>query len=295
MLEATVRHLRHDKRGVSNVIVVVLSLVLVVIIVGNIVLWSYQMNQLDWERMQEKVALENVNVNRSPWFTTQSEYTFDTGSCLSGTYTDTWVVDDQYESLKEEISPSCRLDIAGQFSLDTSTYPLAYVQSVEIQIRYRASDSSENWFLKAYNWTRGQYSDTGFNSTAGDTPATGFKYYTVNSTNAWQSYVQNGMMKIAFCDNMPDQNQTSVDIDFLGVRLVIEGVSLSFRNDGSDAAHIVGIWVTNSTRHTRYSADFFLNSASSADYFAPGITIATSDFTVRAVTERGNIAVFGKS
>jgi hypothetical protein len=295
MLEATVRHLRHDKRGVSNVIVVVLSLVLVVIIVGNIVLWSYQMNQLDWEKMQEKVTLENVNVNRSPWFTTQSEYTFNIGSCLSGTYTDTWVVDDQYESLKEEISPSCRLDIAGQFSLDTSTYPLAYVQSVEIQIRYRASDFSENWFLKAYNWTGGQYGDAGFNSTAGDTPATGFKYYTVNLTNAWQSYVQNGTMKIEFCDNMPDENQTSVDIDFLGVRLVLDGVSLSFRNDGPDTAHIVAIWVTDSTRHTRYSADFFLNSASSADYFVPSITIATSDFTVRAVTERGNIAVFGKS
>lgn len=295
MLEVTIRHLRHDKRGVSNVIVVVLSLVLVVIIVGNVVLWSYQMNQLDWERMQEKVTLENVNVNRSPWFNTQSEYTVNTGSRLSGTYADTWIVDDQFESFKEEIAPNSELDIVGQFALDTSTYPLTYVQSVEVQIRYRASDSSENWFLKAYNWTRGQYSDAGFNSTTGDTPATGFKYYTVNLTNAWQSYIQNGIIKIEFCDNMLDQNQTSVDIDFLGVRLVLDGLNLSFRNDGSETVHIIAIWVTNSTMHMRHSADFFLNSASSADYFRPDITIAADDFTVRAVTERGNIAVFGKS
>lgn len=51
------RRLERDKRGVSNVMVVMLSLVLIVIIVDNIVLWDYQMNQLDWERMQEKIEI----------------------------------------------------------------------------------------------------------------------------------------------------------------------------------------------------------------------------------------------
>jgi hypothetical protein len=37
--------------------VVMLSLVLIVIVVDNIVLWDYQMNQLDWERMQEKIEI----------------------------------------------------------------------------------------------------------------------------------------------------------------------------------------------------------------------------------------------
>jgi hypothetical protein len=37
-----------------------LSLVLVVIIVGNVVLWSYQMNQADLERGQETLTLANV-------------------------------------------------------------------------------------------------------------------------------------------------------------------------------------------------------------------------------------------
>jgi hypothetical protein len=54
------RHLKKDKRGVSNIIVVVLSLIVIVVIVANIILWSYQMNQLDWERMQENVTIENV-------------------------------------------------------------------------------------------------------------------------------------------------------------------------------------------------------------------------------------------
>jgi hypothetical protein len=32
-----------------------LSLVLVVTVVSNVVLWSYQKNNIDWERMQEKI------------------------------------------------------------------------------------------------------------------------------------------------------------------------------------------------------------------------------------------------
>jgi nitrogen fixation-related uncharacterized protein len=49
--------IKQDKRAASNVIVVMLSLVLVVIIVANVVLWSYQMNQLDLEREQESVNI----------------------------------------------------------------------------------------------------------------------------------------------------------------------------------------------------------------------------------------------
>jgi len=52
--------LRLDKRGISNVIVVMLSLVLVVVIVANVVMSSYQMNQFDLERMQEKLTLVSV-------------------------------------------------------------------------------------------------------------------------------------------------------------------------------------------------------------------------------------------
>src|SRR4030042_5652071 len=57
MLKNIARRLERDKRGVSNVMVDMLSLVLIVIVVDNIVLWDYQMNQLDWERMQEKIEI----------------------------------------------------------------------------------------------------------------------------------------------------------------------------------------------------------------------------------------------
>jgi len=60
MLETIIMHLKHDKHGISNVIVVTLSLILIVVIVANVVLWSYQMNQFDWERMQEKIEIADV-------------------------------------------------------------------------------------------------------------------------------------------------------------------------------------------------------------------------------------------
>ncbi|MCJ7760066.1 hypothetical protein MUP59_02865, partial [Candidatus Bathyarchaeota archaeon] len=49
-----------DRRGISNVVTAMLSLVIVVIIVANIFIWNYEMNEYDWEKAQEEVAIENV-------------------------------------------------------------------------------------------------------------------------------------------------------------------------------------------------------------------------------------------
>jgi hypothetical protein len=75
-------HLKRDKRGVSNIIVVVLSLIIIVVIVANVILWSYQMNQLDWERMQENVSIENI-VGGNSAFYTPSDYTLLGGTRLA--------------------------------------------------------------------------------------------------------------------------------------------------------------------------------------------------------------------
>ena len=64
-MQAITKHLKREKRGISTVIVVMLSLVLIVIIVGNVVLWSYQMNQLDLDRMQETAVLTDVSEHGS--------------------------------------------------------------------------------------------------------------------------------------------------------------------------------------------------------------------------------------
>jgi len=102
-LQAIIRRLKREKRGISTVIVVMLSLVLVVIIVGNVVLWSYQMNQLDMERMQETVTIANVTrATTSLWSTARNEYITNEGTRLSGTYVDTQSIGSSYETFREE-------------------------------------------------------------------------------------------------------------------------------------------------------------------------------------------------
>jgi hypothetical protein len=290
-LEAIIKRLKLNKRGVSNVIVVMLSLVLVVIIVANVVLWSYQMNQLDWERTEENVSIANVeHVNRSPWFTTQSEYTVNEGSYVSGSYADTQAVDSKYERFTETEK---RLNINGIYTIDLSAYPSAFIQTVEIQLRFRASDNGKKWYLNAYNWTSAKYSDSGFNSTTGYTPTTGWDYYAVNFTTSWHSYVwNNGTICLQFTDQGADSNSTVIDIDFLGVRAAIDGTRFSFKNDGALTSHLVSLWIMNTTSHLHYDINVFMNSGENATYFRGDIQLPTDNFIVKVVTERGNMAVF---
>jgi len=251
------------------------------------------MNQLDWEKMQENVNISNVaRVTRSSWFVTKSEYMVNKGSRTSGSYRDTQAVDSNYESFRES-APSRELDINGTFSIDLSVYPLAYIQSVEIQLRYRVDDISEKWFLKAYNWVSQTYSDNGFNSTVGHTPSLGWNYYTLNLTNKWRSYVLNdGKILVKVHDQLPAQPRKNIDIDFLGVRAATNGALFTFRNKGSRTTHVVSIWVNNSTEHKRYDADAFINSGETFSYQRADIQLPSGQYAAKVVTERGNTAVY---
>jgi hypothetical protein len=303
MLEAIIKRLKRDKRGVSNVIVVVLSLPLIVVIVANVVLWSYQMNQFDWERVQERIKITDAKSveSFSPWFVAEMEYTTNIGSRISGSYMDTHFAEDGWwETFQEELSPApprFKLFINGSFVINIGNYPLDTIQTVEILLRYNASDTMEKWYLKAYNWTAQEYSDNGFNNTSGSQPFTpsAWIYYTVNLTDHWHSYVRDdGVMCIQFNDGtpeLPSGTQTEISIDFLGVRVKGRGTSFTFDNEGSLTVHIISLWVINSTRHKRYDVDFFANSGENATYTQKNICLGTGNL-VKIVTERGNMAVF---
>ena len=455
MWTTTGRRLKQNKRGASTIIAVVLSLVIIVVIVSNVVLWSYEMNQVDWEKMNEDITITDVTrVTDSSWFTAQSEYTVNTGSLVNGTYQDTQTANGIYETFQEgfpssqqetlhpnaagqyaqwtaefpsssahwslndedppdddttyvevntiawkkeaynlqdstgsgtinwvrvyirarlvasgsgiirtlmrtygtdyessdialstsyqdnymqystnpntglawtwtevtsleagasgqksgavdvrmtavwvvvnyNTSPNYMFDMNGPFTLDLSTYPLDYIQTVEIQLKYRANDTGENWYLKAYNWTATAYNDFGFNNTAGYTPTTGWDIYTVNLTDKWRSYVNDsGTIYVRLQDNQGDVNQTTIDIDFLGVRVTIDGAWFTFKNEGSMTLHMVSLWISNSTLHQHYDMNLFVNSAETYSYIRADISLHSAPYTVKVVTERGNKAVY---
>jgi len=168
-----------------------------------------------------------------------------------------------------------RLDLNGPFTVDLSIYPLDYIETVEIQLRYMANDTGEKWYLQACNWTAATYSDSGFNSTAGHTPTTGWDYYAVNLTDQWGT----------------DTTRTTVDIDFLGVIVKIDGTRFTFKNDGSVTMHLVSLWIINSTSHQHYGMDIIVNSAETHSYIRADISLPSGSYTVKVVTQRGNKAV----
>jgi hypothetical protein len=194
-----------------------------------------------------------------------------------------------FVEFKTEMQDAYALSIIGEFTLDISTYPLIYIDSIEIQIRLRANDTLENWSLNAYNWISGQYSVI-----SQVTPTTDFEYYTINLTDTWQSYVnENGTVKIKFCDAGLEANQTTIDIDFFGLRAVIDGACFNFKNNGSTTVHIISIWIINSTNHQRYNANLFINAGEEAIYIRADVSLP-EEFIAKVVTERGNIAVFSE-
>ncbi len=293
IITSRLRDLRQNRKGLSNIIVVVLSLVILVVIVANVVLWSYQMNQLDWERTQENLVITDVlRITSSSWLVALSEYQVSDGNRVSGSYLDTQTVDGAYETFRESPPPR-GLDINGTFSIDVSNCPLKAIKSVELQLRFAVDDLGERWYLKVYNWTSETYSDNGFNSTAGHVPSSGWNYYAVNLTDKWRSYVRDdGRIIVQLRDERPDSTRTNVDIEFLAVRAVANGAIFTFENKGSRTVHLVSIWTSNNTVHRRYNTDVFINSGETFSCIRTDISLPNSPYTAKAVTERGNMAVY---
>jgi hypothetical protein len=83
------KRFRNEKQGVSNVIVIMLSLILVIVIVSNVVLWGYQMNQLDWEKTQEHISVVNATSLMNVWSYNPYGYSLNgSTSWLSGDISD---------------------------------------------------------------------------------------------------------------------------------------------------------------------------------------------------------------
>ncbi|MBC7130985.1 hypothetical protein H5T51_07200, partial [Candidatus Bathyarchaeota archaeon] len=129
-MEGIIRLLRNDRRGVSNVLVVMLSLVLITVIVANVILWSYQMNQFDWEKSQEKIEISNF-CDESPWLKCSPYWKF-------------WEKDNIYETFTEENAPQNREFYPFQVNL------LAGTQIVEGSINDLTADDNSHIIFRSY-------------------------------------------------------------------------------------------------------------------------------------------------
>jgi hypothetical protein len=196
----------------------------------------------------------------------------------------------------EESQFNNKLEIDGTFPVDISAFPLNRVQTVEIQMRYRSSDAGEKWYLKAYNWTSSSFNDFGFNSTSGQLPTTGWDNYAVNLTDQWNSYVNsNGTLYVKVSDEGADGIQTTINVDFVAVRVAIDVVRFTFENSGSFTSHLVALWIDNSTLHQRYEISVYVNSGDTVTYSRADLELPEKPYTVKIITERGNTAIYSPS
>jgi len=187
-----------------------------------------------------------------------------------------------------------RLNVNNNLVIDLSTYPLDYVHGIEILIRFNTTVDTEKWFLKTYNWSASTFSDNGFNNTAGNQPTLNeWNDYAINVTDNWRSYVKDdGTLLVEFADEGLNTTQAIAEIDFLGVRAIIDGTRLDLKNSGPLTTHIIAIWITNSTNHQRHNVNLYINSGEEKTYIGADITLPKENFIVKVVTERGNIAIF---
>ena len=87
-------------------------------------------------------------------------------------------------------------------------------------------------------------------------------------------------------------NQLDMERTQENLSIAEEGESLKVTNLSPTTVHIVAVWVTNTTTHTRHVADLFLNSGEATNSLLENINLPSGNYTVKAVTEKGNIIVY---
>lgn len=186
------------------------------------------------------------------------------------------------------------LDISNSYILNLDTYPTKHISNLTLQATYNVSDvgASTRWLVKAYNWTTSSFSNTGFNDTAGSLPTVIGQWNNYTLSIPKDYVAANGTVLIKFLNGFTDGNQTTVGVDFLGVRAVMDGgQDWLLENSSPETIHVVAVWITNSTLHQRYNKDVFINSGETNDALFTGLNMPSGSFVAKVVTERGNVII----
>ncbi len=307
MLEAITKRLELDKRGISNIIVVMLSLILIVIIVANVILCGYQMNQFDQERIQENMAITVVGdaLFAHEEITTIAAANYRTFRLVSADGEGTNF--DVPETVGRHLCFRVLYPLAGISSIPASTWTMYY----RVQ-RYRTAaglvtlpvcHADVDILIRELNGTI--RANIATNVASSLNVAAGLDIWeTVNATYAWTAYTvvdQTDYLEVDFYIEVTTAGTRSAprmridDPSLLAAdqtRVMLSSGIFTFKNKGSSTSHLVGLWINNSTNHQRYVIDLFVNSGEEGTYIRGDINLPTENFMVKVVTERGNIAVF---
>lgn len=91
-----------------------------------------------------------------------------------------------------------------------------------------------------------------------------------------------------------DWEKTQEKIEIVSAQTGRNGALFTISNKGSLTAHVVSLWVIDSTQHKRYDVDIFINSGENSTYTRMDINLPSEDFLIKMITERGNMAILSQ-
>jgi hypothetical protein len=209
------------------------------------------------------------------------------------------------------------IDDAIQDSWDIDT-ALLHVWSNEYtsQVEFTGSSDTQNWSQMTWTvndaWTVGSVSVTiqlynyalDTYSTSGD----GYSVYISDSTpnaeeNKTQTIVVNptqfrnatGYWKMKVKGVKATDTQFDFEADWIELKVVQAlGTVFTLKNGGPETVHLVSLWVINATHHRRYETDLYINSGDAMSYIREDIELSDRPYTIKVVTERGNISIYSE-
>jgi len=294
------RKFRRCKRGVSNVIVIVLSLVILVVVSSNVILWSYQMNQLDWEKMQETLTIVNVAPNKEIRSFYPSGYVLGgSTSWMSGGTSDLVADDGAYMVFRSYLS---RTDPSDEYTTEVEFVGSGNTENWS-QLNWTVDSAwtigSVNVTVQLYNYTFDGYSTGGNGYIAyisDNTPNTDKNISQTVNVNPTHFRNTTGYWKMKIKGVKATATQFDFKVDLIEFKAVKnDGTLFTFKNQGSSTFHLVSLWVNNPTHHQRYDIDVFANSGETISYINNDVSLPDKPYTVKVVTERGNTAVYSES
>jgi hypothetical protein len=152
--------------------------------------------------------------------------------------------------------------------------------------------------IQLYNFTSAAYQTSGFGYTtytSSATPNTDENSSQTTNTRASDFRDSAGNWKIKITGAKTGASQFDLKVDYVEFHEVNDETLFTFQNSGSLTAHIVSIWIDNSTSHQRFAADLFLNSGETLSKAYPNIHLPNGGCTAKVATERGNMAILNIS
>ena len=200
------------------------------------------------------------------------------------------------------------------FEIDSDKFgdPTEFTNEIEFtDISDLGNWTSLNWTI-ASAWNQANVTTTFqlFDYSLGAYPTSGDGYISYNSsstpnvdevktqtitTNATHFRETSGHWKIKATGVKRSSSQLDMNADLVQLQVPGNGLQFLLRNSGAVTAHVVAVWVINSTVHQRYQVSIYMDSGAEVLFHRNDINISPGNFTAKIVTDRGNIATFSGS